>query len=63
MQSQLLSDIKLKGNILIRQLCSKEMNKETNKQKTEDMNKRKRERKDTERNKPKGRNEIQKQKT
>ena len=64
MQSQLLSDIKLKGNILIRQLCSKEMNKQTNKKKkTEDMNKRKRERKDTERNKPKGRNEIQKQKT
>ena len=61
MQSQLFSDIKLKGNILIRQLCSKEM--KTNKQKTEDMNKRKRERKDTERNKPKGRKEIQKQKT
>ena len=33
MQSQLLSDIKLKGNILIRQLCSKEMNKQTNKKK------------------------------
>ena len=63
MQSQLLSDIKLKGNILIRQLCSKEMNKQTNKKNTEDMNKRKRERKDTERNKPKGRKEIQKQKT
>jgi len=31
--------------------------------KTEDMNKRKRERKDTERNKPEGRKEIQKQKT
>ena len=61
MQSQLFSDIKLKGNILIRQLCSKEM--KTNKQKTEDMNKRKRERKDTESNKPKGRKEIQKQKT
>ena len=61
MQSQLFSDIKLKGNILIRQLCSKEM--KTNKQKTEDMNNRKRERKDTESNKPKGRKEIQKQKT
>lgn len=35
---------------------------EKNKQKTEDMNKRKSERKDTERNKPKGRKEIQKQK-
>lgn len=31
MQSQLFSDIKLKGNILIRQLYSKEM-KKTNKQ-------------------------------
>ena len=48
MQSQLFIDTKLKGNVLIRQLCSKgkktTTTQQANKQKTEDMNKRKRER-------------------
>ena len=56
MQSQLFSDIQLKGSILITQLSSKEMSK------TESWTKGK-EREDTERNKPRGRAGRQRQKT